>query len=172
MDSGDDVAGMAADTERGRGHCGCVAVAVLVEVEGVAAGAGRTPEDGGDLWPMGRVFESRRCGMAIGATVVVDAHRVIGQMADCYASRGVESDAEPRCRVIDRIMGRWSRLVDMTVEATDGAGIASDDVLHRGADRGLGVDVPGGVMAGGADVQVGAQDIWPVLHRVTVGAGF
>ena len=59
-------------------------------------------------------------------------------------------------------MGRC--LVPMAVEAVDHSSIAFDNVLHRGADRNLGVDVPGGIMASSADTIVCGQDIWPVLH--------
>ena len=56
------------------------------------------------------------------------------------------------------VIGRL--LVVMTVEAVDGAGeIVGDDILHRGADRDLGVDVPGCIMAGGAEVMVGIEDV-------------
>ena len=40
VDSGDGVAGMATDAERGCRHRGVMAVGVVVEVEGVALGAG------------------------------------------------------------------------------------------------------------------------------------
>jgi len=100
VDRSDGVASMATDTERSRRHRRCMAVVVLVEVEGVAAGAGRTPEDGRDLWPIGWVFECRWRGMTIGATAVVDRQWVIGQMADCHAGRGIFDDIQSRCRVI------------------------------------------------------------------------
>ena len=94
VDGGDDVAGVAANAEGGGGHRGAVVMAVVVEVEGVAAGAGGTPEDGGDLRPMDRVFQGWGCGVAIGAAVVVDHHRIIGRVTDGHAGRGVEGDAE------------------------------------------------------------------------------
>jgi len=69
-------------------------------------------------------------------------------------------------------MGRWSSLVLMAVEAVDGSGkVVVDDVLYSRAHRSLGVDVPGGVMAGRADVQMAGQDIIPILHRMAIGAG-
>lgn len=109
--------------------------------------------------------------MAIGATVVMDRHRVVGQMALSHAGRGVEGDAASRRRVIDRVVIFGRLLVVVTVEAVDGAGqIAGDDVLHRGANREIGVDVSGRIMTGGAVVIVGLEDVDPVLDRVTGGA--
>lgn len=60
--------------------------------------------------------------------------------------------------------------VFVAVETVDHSGITCDDVLHRCADRDLGVDVPGGIVAGSAYAIVGGQDVRPVLHRMAVGA--
>lgn len=109
--------------------------------------------------------------MAIGAAAVVDGHGVIGWMADRNAGRVVQDDTETiwrNGRVIRREVDRWCLLVLMAVQAVDRAGVVPDDILHRGADRGLGVDVPEGVVAGGADIAVRLQDIGPVQDRVAV----
>lgn len=89
MHCGDDVAGMAVDTERGCRH-GCrMVVGVVVEIEGVAAGAACTPQDGSDCGPLGRVLQCRRRGVAIAATTVVDCHRIIGRVAESHTGRGI-----------------------------------------------------------------------------------
>ena len=74
--------------------------------------------------------------------------------------------------MIDRTMCQTDALVLMAVEAMDGAGgVTADYILHRRAYRGDRVDIPGGVVTGGAGVHMGTQDIRPVLHRVAGGAG-
>lgn len=59
---------------------------------------------------------------------------------------------------VDRIQGRMAKIFD--------------DVLHLGKDPGIfGVDSPGGVVAGGADIAMGHKDVWPVQDIVTIRAG-
>jgi len=152
VDSGDGVAGMTTHAECSLRHRGVMAVGVAIEVEGVAL---RTVLAALNDCPRWRNHQVWRRGMAIGATVVVDRQRIVGQMTKCHAGRGVEEDTESRSRVIDRSMATRRLLIVMTVEAVDGAGtIARYDILHRGADRNLGVDIPGCIMAGDAKVMV------------------
>ena len=84
VDSGDGVAGMATDAERCRRYRGVMAVGMAVEVEGVTLGAVfATLNDGACWWS----YECWRHGMAIGAAVLVDRHRIVGLMAKRYAGR-------------------------------------------------------------------------------------
>lgn len=88
---------MAADAECGGGHRGCMAVTVAVEVKGMTTCAGGPSEDGCDLRAIERIFERRWRGMAVGAAVVVDAHRIIGQMTDRNTGRCIFENTQPRC---------------------------------------------------------------------------
>lgn len=96
MDCRNCIAGMAADAERGGCHRSRMAVDVTIEIKGVAASAGSAPEDGGNLWPINRIFESRRRGVAVGTTVVMNPHRIIGRMTDRHASRRIKNDTRSR----------------------------------------------------------------------------
>lgn len=107
--------------------------------------------------------------MAIGAPPVVDGHRVRCWMADRDTGRIVFQDK--RREVVDGVMCQRPSLVDVTVEAVDGAGIALYDVLHRRSHRSLGVDIPRRVMTGGTDSHMTGEDIRPVLDGMTVGTG-
>lgn len=70
-------------------------------------------------------------------------------------------------------MGGSRAPVRMAVEAVYGAGIVvGDELLHgrlHGSDSRI--DVAGGVVASGAKVRMGGQDVRPALDRVTGGAG-
>ena len=94
MDGADDIAGMTVDTECRRRHRGGMAVGVAVEVGGMATGTDGAADDGGYLWPVGRVFQGRRRGVAVGAPVVMDGQRIIGRVAEGHAGRSIQDDAE------------------------------------------------------------------------------
>ena len=84
MDSGDGVAGMATDAERGRRHCGVMAVGVAVEVKGVTLRAVLAALNDRPRWRDHQVW---RRGVAIRAAVFVDRQRIVGQMTKRYAGR-------------------------------------------------------------------------------------
>lgn len=171
MHGGNDIAAMTVGAKRRRRHRCRMAVVVSVKIQGVATGTGGPSEDGSDLWSVKGILQGRRRGVTIGATTVVDSHRIIGRVTEGHAGRGVEDNAERGIasgRVIFLEMRRRSGLVDMTVKAVDRPAIATDHILHRCAHRGLGVDVADGIMTGGAEAVVGRQDVGPVLHRVAV----
>lgn len=73
--------------------------------------------------------------------------------------------------MVNRNMGRWTRLIHMTVKAMNHPGIAGNNILHRSPDRCLGIDIPSGIVTGSTDTKVRRENIGPVLHRMTVGAG-
>ena len=166
MDGLDHVARMAVDAERGGHHCGRMAVDVVVEISGMAVGASASSNDGGNFRPIDRVFQGRRCGVAIRASAVVDGSWISRRMTECDAGRIISEDKGGI--VIYPIMGRRSPLVLMAIEAVDGAGIVRDDKLDVNAARSLGVDVTSGVMTGATVAEMTGQDIRPVLDRVTI----
>ena len=65
MDNFDHIAGMAVDAKRGGQHCGAMGVTVTVKIGSMTTGAGSTPDDGSDLWPVNRVFERGRRGVTV-----------------------------------------------------------------------------------------------------------
>jgi len=67
-------------------------------------------------------------------------------------------------------MGGRCRFVTVAVQAVHRSVVGvHDHHLHRGAGGRGWVDVPGGVMTGGATTEVGGQDVRPVQDRVAVG---
>lgn len=178
MNGRDAVAGMAIDTGGGGGHRGGVTMLMLVKIQGVTFAARMAPlENVGGVGPVDRILQEWRRGMAIGAAILVNSQGVISDMASGNASRVIQDDAQAI---------RWNggvilfevrvrcRLVLMAVEAMDRilgrVGKIRNHELYGGANCNLGVDVPGCVMTGRANVAVGRQDIGPVQDRVAVGA--
>ena len=89
----DGITGVAADAERGRQNRSRMAVGVAAEVGGVASGA--CPMlDGGDMFLVGRIGQSRGGAVAEAAVVQVDCHWIIGRVAGAYAGRGIGDMAQ------------------------------------------------------------------------------
>lgn len=179
VNGGDPIAGVAVDTEGGRGHRGHMVVDVVVEILGVTFAAGMAMtipwvfrEDVGRIGPVRWVFQGRRGGVAVGAEAFVDDKRRVGRMAGRDAARLIEDDAVMGSRGMDR----RRQFILVTVDAVDFGGITvvSDHHLHvdAGAADDLRVDVTGCVVTGLAVIPMGGQDVCPVQDRVAVFARF
>ena len=101
----------------------------------------------------------------------MDGKRVVGRMADRDTTLFITQDTGGK--MVDRGMDKRCQLIPVTVKTVDDRVVSViDDHLHGGAGRRSRVDVTGCVVASGAVIAMGSQDIWPVLNRVTVRAGF
>lgn len=171
MNCGDPIPCVAVDTECGGGHCGRMVVSMSTKVSGVAFAASGAPRDSGDQWSSGKRLYGRRCGMAVGAGVIMDQHRTVGWMAKRHAGRIVKHDAKAGSRMIRWDMRGWGNLIPVAGQAVNcGVVGVHDDVVNRGAGGGDRVGVTRGVMAGAALAVVGGEDIWPVHDRVAMVA--
>jgi len=106
VDRGYPVAKVASNAGGGGQHRGRMVVFVVVKVLGVTFAARMAI-----AWVLGQdisrirvvdcKIKCRGCGMAVGALVLVDRCRTIGEMAECYAGRVVENDVKPCSRMHD-----------------------------------------------------------------------
>lgn len=68
-------------------------------------------------------------------------------------------------------MSGWRCLVDVAAQTVDRRMVGiHDDHRYGGSGRRYRVNVSGGVMTSRAKREMGGQDVWPILNRVTVGA--
>jgi len=100
VDYGDAVAGVAVDTECGRGHRGHMVVDVVIEILGMAIGAGAAANNRRDARPVIGVFKGRRRSVAVPTEIFVDGKRVVGRMADRDAALVIKQNTGSK--VVDR----------------------------------------------------------------------
>jgi len=108
--------------------------------------------------------QGRGGGMAFGAGILVNAHRVIGQMAECDAGQGVGDSAQAAGGVIHQAM-----LIGIDRMADQAAGrieVGVDDDWNRRA--GSGTCLAGGVVAGIAGAFMQAKDAGKGVGKLIV----
>lgn len=124
MDCGGGVAGMAGNAK----GCGCyrsgVAVAVSIEIGGMTPGAGGAAENGGDVGPVDWILQSWWRGVAVGASVIMNCHWVVGRVAECHTGWLILDDAKSSGRVIRWGVGAWRGFIGVAVKAVDDSGVA------------------------------------------------
>lgn len=124
MNYGNGVAGMAGNAKGCGSHCSGVAVAVSVEIGGMAPGAGGSAQNGGDASPVGRVLQSWWRGVAVGAPVIMNHHRVVGRVAECHTGWLIQDDTKSCGRMICRGVGAWRSFIGVTVKTVNNSGVA------------------------------------------------
>jgi len=178
MNPNDGVAGMARHTEGSVSDGQRVVMSMSCRFRkicrSVAADTLSVRDDSLDLWTINRILQQRWVGVAFTALIGVHRHRVVGWMT-ADTERGVLDMAQAGSGVIDMEMDGRCCLVKVAVQAIDYVsrcalvGIGNDH-RHGGAGGSLRIDVAVAVVTGGANPEMGGQDVWPVLGRVAVGA--
>jgi len=184
MDNVDRVTDVAGDTEGGVGNLrrvvmpvpwrGWVVIGIGIgEVVGpVATDTLGIRGDGDNPWPVDRILQGRRRGVAVTALTVMHRHRVVGRVT-ADTEGGVQNMAQAGGGVIDMEMGSRRLFVQMTVEAIHFALVGiGDNIRYLGAGWRLWIDVTAGVVTLDATASLmDGEDLREIANKMAIGTG-